>query len=121
MIPFAFMAPILPGQLETWRRFNQETLGTWGEAHARTNERAGITVERAWLQQTPMGDFAIIYMEAEDPSRIFEQLATSNDPYAAWFSEQVLAIHGLDLSQPAAGLPSTLEMDWRAQPQQEAV
>lgn len=124
MIPFAFIAPILPGQLEAWRRFNQETVGPWGEAHARVNEEAGVTVERAWLQQTPMGDFAIVYIEAEDPARIFEVLGTrlqAGDPYATWFSERVQTLHGLDLSEPMGDPPTTLEIDWRAERQPEGI
>jgi hypothetical protein len=114
MTALAFVAPILPGKLEAWRRFNQETLGRWRSQHDAANSRSGITRELAWLQQTPDGDLAIIYLEVEDPERLFADLAISDDPYTAWFRQQVLDIHGLDLAAPSEGPISTLEFDWQS-------
>jgi hypothetical protein len=114
MVTMAFASPILPGRLEAWYRFNQETLGTWRAEHDALNRRCGVARELAWRQETPQGDLAIIYLELEDPSRLFGELARSGEPYAIWFREQTLAIHGLDLSDPQAGAPSSLEFDWAA-------
>jgi hypothetical protein len=114
MAAIAFVAPILPGKLEAWRRFNQETLGRWREAHDAANQRDGITRERAWLQQTPEGDMAIISLEVDDPERMFQSMATANSPYDAWFRQQLLEIHGLDLAAPSEGPISLLEFDWQA-------
>jgi hypothetical protein len=114
MAAIAFVAPILPGKLEAWRRFNQETLGRWREAHDAANQRDGITRERAWLQQTPEGDMAIISLEVDDPERMFQSMATANSPYDTWFRQQVLEIHGLDLAAPSNEPLSVLEFDWRA-------
>jgi hypothetical protein len=113
MVQIAFAAPILPGKLEAWRRFNQETLTTWAEGHDAANARAGVTVERTWLQQTPEGDFALIYIECEDPALLFGNLGANDDAYTRWFRGQVLELHGLDLAAPADGPISTLEFDWR--------
>ncbi len=114
MITISFASPILPGQLEAWHRFNQETLGTWRAEHDALNVRCGVTRELAWLQQTPECDLAIVYLEMDDPALLFAELATAGHPYAVWFREQALAIHGLDLSDPSAGAPSTLAFDWSA-------
>jgi hypothetical protein len=114
MAAIAFVAPILPGKLEAWRRFNQETLGQWREAHEAANRRDGITREQAWLQQTPAGDVAIIALEVEDPERMFQSMATADTPYDAWFRQQVLEIHGLNLAAPSEGSLSVLEFDWHA-------
>jgi hypothetical protein len=114
MTAVAFASPILPGKLEAWRRFNQETVGAWAEAHEASNNRLGITQERAWLQQTPEGNLAIIYLEVEDPERLFSGLATSSDPYDVWFRQQVLEIHGLDLAQPDDGPMPELAYEWPA-------
>jgi hypothetical protein len=114
MTALAFAAPILPGKLEAWRRFNQETLGRWRSQHDTANSRSGITRELAWLQQTPDGDLAIIYLETEDPERLFADLATSDDPYTTWFRQQVLDIHGLDLAAPSEEPLSALEFDWQS-------
>ena len=114
MAPVAFVAPILPGKLEAWRRFNQETLGHWRSEHDAANRRYGVTRELAWLQQTPDGDLAIIYLEVADPERMFQGLGTADTPYEVWFRQQVLEIHGLDLAAPSEGPISLLEFDWQA-------
>jgi hypothetical protein len=110
----SFASPILPGQLEAWHRFNQETLGTWRAEHDALNRRCGVARELGFLQQTPQGDLVIVYLELEDPARLFSELATADHPYAVWFREQTLALHGLDLADPSAGAPSTLEFNWSA-------
>jgi len=114
MTTISFATPILPGKLETWRRFNQETLGTMAEGHDALNQRAGVTRELAWLQQTPEGDMAIIFMEVSRPDQLFAELATSDDPYAAWFRQQTLDIHGLDLTQIADAPMPELAFNWSA-------
>lgn len=114
MATIAFATPILPGKLEAWRRFNQETLGSRGSEHEAANRRYGITRELAWLQQTPEGDLAIVYLEVAEPERMFREMATSADPYDVWFRQQVLDIHGLDLTQPPQGPLSELAFEWRA-------
>ena len=61
---------------------------------------AGVTRQVASLQQTPMGDFAVIMIEADDPSEFMKALATSNDELATWFKGRVQEIHGMDLEGP---------------------
>lgn len=114
MAKIAFATPILPGKLEAWRRFNQESLGSRLTAHEASRRRLGITRELAWLQQTPEGDIAIVYLEVEDPERAFQELGASSDPYDVWFRQQVLEIHGLDLTQPPDGPLPELAFEWQA-------
>lgn len=114
MAAVAFVAPILPGKLEAWRRFNQESLGHWRDDHDAANRRHGITRELGWLQQTPGGDLAIVFLEVTNPESFFQDLANSETPHDVWFRQQVLEIHGLDLAAPGEGEISTLEFDWKA-------
>lgn len=114
MAKIAFASPILPGKLEAWRRFNQESLGSRLAGHQASRRRLGITRELAWLQQTPEGDMAIVYLEVEDPERAFQELGVSADPYDVWFRQQVLEIHGLDLAQPPDGPLPELAFEWPA-------
>jgi hypothetical protein len=44
---------------------------------------------------------AIVYIELGDPERLFQEIATSSDPYDVWFRQQVQDIHGMDLTQPS--------------------
>ena len=73
-----------------------------------------MTTERVWHQQTPQGTVAVIYLEADDRERVFTGLASSDDPFVVWWREQILAVHGVDLSQPLPGPPNTQIHDWRA-------
>jgi hypothetical protein len=114
MATISFAAPILPGKLEAWRRFNQETLGSRFKEYQASRQRLGITKELSWLQQTPAGDLAIVYIELKDPERLFGEIARSTDPFNVWFRQQVLEIHGLDLAQPSDEPPPQLEFEWQA-------
>jgi hypothetical protein len=112
MAAYAFAVPVLPGQEETNQRFVAAIEGPrWAEYEA-TWRQLGVSVERIWHQATPQGTLAIVYLELEDLGRLFGGLATSDDPYVVWFRQQILAIHGLDLSQPPAGPPNALIRDW---------
>jgi hypothetical protein len=71
-----------------------------------------VTKELGWLQQTPEGDLAIVYVEAADLERMFQEMAASTEPYDLWFRQQVLEIHGLDLNQPPEGPVAELDFEW---------
>jgi hypothetical protein len=114
MTSISFAAPILPGKLEAWRRFQQESLGSRLSEHQASRQRLGITKELAWLQQTPQGDMTIVYFETSRPEQVFQALASSDAPYDVWFRQQVLNIHGLDLTRPQEGPPPELTFQWTA-------
>ena len=46
--------------------------------------RLGLKTERTWHQQTPQGTVAVVYLEADDLGRVFEGIATSDDPFVVW-------------------------------------
>ncbi len=112
--PIASATPILPGKLEAWRRFAQDMQGARREEHQASRRRLGITTERAYYQPTPQGDLAIVYLEADDLGRVFQGLATSQDPFDVWFKQQVLDIHGVDYNQPLPGPLPEQVLDWEA-------
>lgn len=114
MASIASATPILPGRLEAWRRFAQDMQGAWREEHQASRRHLGITTERAYYQQTAQGDPAIVYLEADDIGRVFQGMATSQEPFDVWFREQVLEIHGWDLTQPAPEPPPEVVLDWQA-------
>ena len=103
MASTASAIPILPGKLEAWQRFIAELRGVRHTEHMASRQRLGVTTERAYLQQTPQGDLAIIYIDAEDLGQVFQGLATSQDPFDVWFREQVLEAHGWDMTGPPPG------------------
>jgi len=103
MPTIGFAAPILPGQTET-DRTNMLSCAQ-GERHdeyVESRRRAGITREATWLQVTPMGDLAVVVIEADDIEAAFKTLATSDEPFDRWFRDAIQEAHGIDL---AAGFP----------------
>jgi hypothetical protein len=94
VLPF----PVLPGadaELIS-RRFNEQP-----EQYAESRKRLGISVERVYLQTTPMGNFVVAYIESE---RSFGDttaaIAASELEIDKFFVEKVKEIHGVDLTQP---------------------
>jgi len=105
--------PILPGKTEEWKQFGRSFLGSRRAEYEASRRRAGLTKEVAALQQTPMGDFAVLYGESEtNPEEINRRWATSTDPFDIWFRQKVMELHGVDLAQPPPGPPPEIIHDW---------
>ena len=114
MASLASAFPILPGKTEQWKHFSEAMAGPRHSEYEASRKRLGVTREVAYLQQTPQGDLAIVYMEAQNIPGVFEGLGTSQEPFDVWFREQAKEIQGLDLAQaPAGPLPEAI-VDWRA-------
>lgn len=66
----------------------------------------GISLERAYHQPTPMGDFVVSYVESEAPAaETFGRLASSTHPLNLDFIRMVNEIHGVDVTAPPQGPP----------------
>src|SRR5437588_11947939 len=100
MAPLAMALPLLPGKTEAWKRWVQEMAGARLSEFQASRKRLGITREVSCLQQTPQGDMAILYIEAEDMARVFQGLATSQDAFDALLRQNTQEFFGLDLAQP---------------------
>ena len=85
----AFAAPILPGKLEAWQEFNKEIEGARHSEFVASRKRHGITRERVWHQQTPMGDFAIIHVQGPNAETVMPSMGASTDAFDIWFREKV--------------------------------
>jgi hypothetical protein len=94
-------APILPGKLEVWRHCVQEVLGPRrADYHAAIRE-GGVTRLRVWHQHGPDGaDLAVVLYEGPAPEKFLARIATSNDPFSAWFRAQLAEAHGIDFAGP---------------------
>lgn len=105
----AFMVPILPGKKGDALAFAASLMGERNAEldHAQTT----VTKESWFLQETPMGDFLIVYYQAPDPDKVHAALAVSDEPFDVWFRAQVLDITGIDISTPMTGLPSQI-LNW---------
>ena len=107
MTRMALVFPVLPGK-------DARDIATEMKSRPREYEqsrrRLGITMERAYLQHTPMGDFVTSYIEAEgDLMAAFGKLGTSDLDIDRFFKKAVREIHGADLTQPMPGpMPETV-------------
>jgi hypothetical protein len=103
----ALSFPVLPGKDA---RDIANELKSRPREYEQSRRRLGITMERAYLQHTPMGDFVTSYIEAEgDLFEKFDRLATSDLDIDRYFVKAVREIHGADLTQPMPDpLPETV-------------
>ena len=78
-------------------------------------------MQRAYLQQTPHGDQVIIYLEEQDLQRTFQQLQTSQDPFAVWGRQRIQDLFdGVDLTQTDLGSLSQFVFDGPSADEDEA-
>ena len=95
--------PVLPGAnaRAISQRFNDQP-----KEYHESRSRLGITMERAYLQVTPMGDFVVAHLETE---RSFAEttaaMMQSDLEIDKFFIAQVKEIHGIDLGVAPEGPP----------------
>jgi hypothetical protein len=100
MAIFQFAAPILPGKLDQWKAFSAEMSGQRKPQMDAIQAGTGVTRQVVSLQQTPMGDFAVVMIEGDDPSVFMGAMSRANDEFARWFKTQIMECHGMDLGGP---------------------
>lgn len=98
MSNYCFVAPILPGGAEKMKNWVKTELTSKG--HDEFMASAGVSREQIWIQNTPMGDFAVVSLEVVDPTKATNAFATSTSPWAAKFRTFVKDAHGIDISKP---------------------
>jgi hypothetical protein len=110
----ALAFPILPGKSEAdvrriAERFQEDPEGYW-----ESRRSLGVTLERVYWQQTPMGDFVIAYIESTQPTvgEAFAAASQDNTPIGKFFAEAVKDVHGIDISQPPQGPPPEIVAEW---------
>lgn len=101
MSRMALTFPVLPGK--DARDIANEMKSRPGE-YEESRRRHGITMERAYLQHTPMGDYVTAYLEAEgDVLEAFGKLASSDLDIDRYMAKAVKEIHGADFTKPMPG------------------
>ena len=104
MPTIAFALPLVAGGADAERAAMASCRsGARREAHRDARRRAGITREAVWVQESPGGDLAVVYLEADDLGAAFTVLGTSPDPFDRWFRDHVRQAHGIALEE---GLPA---------------
>ena len=103
MSAVATSLPILPGKTEEWKRIVREATGPRRAELDDMHRRFGLHTVHWFLQPTPMGDIAIVYLEGEGAETAFPKLGQSQQPFDAWFRNSIGATYGIDLSAPPPG------------------
>lgn len=102
--------PVLPGKDA---RTIAEMLRERPSEYAESRRRAGIQLERAYEQETPMGTFLISYIETDRPfPEMAAATAQSDLAIDRDFAAAIKEVHGVDLTQPPPGEPPELLGDW---------
>ena len=108
----AFAVPLLPGQTEAVRiALASCWSGARKEAYQDARRRAGIIRESVWIQPAPVGDVAVVYLEADDLTTTFAILGTSAEPFDRWFRDHVRQVHGIALEQGFTAPELVLDYD----------
>jgi L-rhamnose mutarotase len=94
MPAMTFVAPLLPGKEEEWRRFVQEVVEERLPEYEQLRQRLGIRNESVWLARTNLCETVLAYLEVESPEWIAPALATSEAPFDVWLKERLLEFHG---------------------------
>jgi hypothetical protein len=98
----AFAMPIPAEKLAEWKAFGKELEAKSAEFDA--NRKAfGLTRQRVWLQQTPMGALAVIHeqwptLEAMHGAMMKMMADGSKDEFMTWFFQRVGELHGVDMN-----------------------
>jgi hypothetical protein len=116
MPTIALAMPIPPHNYETWRAAVTSFAGERRSEYDASRRRLGVQRSTSWVQQTPQGPIEILVVEAADPARFFEGLATSQEPFDVEFRAFIQDVYGLDLTQPLPVPLPELVLDWSATP-----
>jgi len=103
MESLAFAFPLRAGKTEEWRAWIREIVGPRRREYEAFSRKLGLKTQRAYLQHTPQGDQAIIYMEGNDLRRTFHELQMSQDPFALRLRQRTQDLFGVDLTQTEPG------------------
>src|SRR5689334_12168488 len=99
MASLAFAFPLRAGKTEEWRAWSSEILGPRRSEYEAFSRKLGLGTQRWYLQHTPQGDQAIIYLEGDDLERTFQHLRTAQDPFTVLVRQRAQDLFGVDLTQ----------------------
>jgi hypothetical protein len=111
---YAVPFPTAPGKTESDIRSIAAYLRAHPAEYRESRRRLGVTMERAYIQATPMGTVTIAYLEASQPFAAGVGAQASSDlDIDRRFLEMVREVHGVDLRQPPPGPPPETVAAWQ--------
>jgi hypothetical protein len=95
-----FSAPVALGKIAVLREVCEASMGPRRAEFEALNRSLGVSVHRAYLSATPIGDVVSVYFEAPDPVEANRQFAADASPFGRYFRERSSEAFGIDFSQP---------------------
>ena len=110
---YALPFPVLPGKSEAEVKEGATIFRSNPEQYRESRSRAGVTLERAYLQKTPMGDFVIAYTEGDkDYPDVLASYFDGSLEINNRFTEFVKRVHGFDPAEAAKYPPPETIGEW---------
>jgi hypothetical protein len=110
---YAIPFPVAPGKTDADAAGIAEHFRANMDAYRDSRKRLGTTMERAYLQPTPMGSIVVAYVETEHSfGDWIKGILTSDLEIDRQFIEMVADIHGVDIRKPPAGPPPETIGQW---------
>jgi hypothetical protein len=109
VLPF----PVVSGKSDAEIKASAERFRSKPSEYRESRQRAGVSMEKVYLQKTPMGNFVVAYVEGS--KSYAETLGALMDPSLEinrFFANFVKEVHGVDVSQPPAGPPPETIGEW---------
>jgi hypothetical protein len=112
---------ILPGKTENLKKYMKEIKASRWADFMRSRQNMGVHSAQFWLQSTPNGDIGVVSLDVDNPSKFYEILMRSNDPFDVWFREKIIIeCQGLDPNGPVPN-QNELLLDFVGQPTRSRV
>lgn len=111
-MPLLVRAFPLRRPVEELQRFTAELTGA-RKSDAEAFYRAhGVSHESWYLQDTPQGPLVIGLTSVDDVGTASRQFGATQEGFARWFKDQVLALSGIDQDSSPEGPPTRLVYEW---------
>lgn len=107
--------PVKPGATAEEIESITTMFKTRPDEYRESRDRLGISLERAYHQPTPMGDFVVVYEESESSAgATVGMIAASDLAIDKDFVRMALELHGVDITAPPQGAPPETVGVWTA-------
>jgi hypothetical protein len=94
------------------RALSAECNGARKSEYVESRKRVGITKERVFLAETPMGAMILVYSEGVNAGLQMARFHASSHPFDKHYMDMVVKASGVDFSKMPAGPPPHLAFEW---------
>jgi hypothetical protein len=113
MYRYAIPYPVPPGKTDAEVKEAADYFRSHPDDYRESRRSAGASLERIYLQKTPMGGVVVAYIEAEKPfGETFSALLHPSLEVNRYFADFIHRVHEVDLSQAATAPPPETIVEW---------